>query len=289
MSTIAAPDVHRGPYPLGYSSEEFVRLERQGAFLRDLTEDVLRRAGLGDGMSVLDIGCGVGDVSLLAAEMVGPGGAVLGIDRSVESIDLARRRADAAGRDWIQFAATELETFSTAQRFDAVIGRLVLMYLPDPAAALRKLCGFVRPGGIIAFQEMAMPLARSVPEGPLCRTCVDWILDVFARMGVEIDMGGKLFATFLRAGLSAPQMILAGRAEGGPNSFAYDYRRHDPQPVACARARGRHDCRGGRNRHAGRPVAARGARGGCLLHAAALGRRLDPYARTAKRHREPSP
>ena len=58
------------------------RLADQGALLEPFTADVLRRAGLGEGMRVLDVGCGVGDVSLLAAKMVGAGGGVLGIDRA---------------------------------------------------------------------------------------------------------------------------------------------------------------------------------------------------------------
>jgi hypothetical protein len=55
-------------YALGYSESEFKRLESQGVFFRDLTEDVLCRAGVVSGMRVLDVGCGVGDVSLLAGE-----------------------------------------------------------------------------------------------------------------------------------------------------------------------------------------------------------------------------
>jgi hypothetical protein len=57
-------------YALGYSESELKRLESQGAFFRDLTEDLLRRSGVVSGMRVLDIGCGVGDVSLLAGELV---------------------------------------------------------------------------------------------------------------------------------------------------------------------------------------------------------------------------
>src|SRR5215471_14941118 len=115
------------PYALGYSDSEFRRLERQAEFFRDLTEDVLRRAGLAPGMHVLDVGCGVGDVSLLAATLVGPSGAVLGIDRSAKSVDVARRRAAAAGQVSVHFEAVELDAFSPKQKFDAVIGRLVLM------------------------------------------------------------------------------------------------------------------------------------------------------------------
>ena len=58
-----------GGYPLGYSAAEARRLEVQGKYLEDLTADVFRRAGITPGMHILDIGCGVGDVSLLAAQM----------------------------------------------------------------------------------------------------------------------------------------------------------------------------------------------------------------------------
>ena len=210
-------------YALGYSESELKRLELQGNFFRDLTEDVLRRAGIASGMRVLDIGCGVGDVSLLAAELVGPSGAVLGIDRSAEAIEAAVRRATAAGQHWLRFAATELAAFVTHKKFDALIGRFVLMYLPDPAATLCQLCRHLRPEGIVAFQEMAMSLARSNPDGQHFRQCGNWIMDTFARGGFELDMGSKLFATFRKAGLPAPQMMVAGRVEGGPDSPVYDY------------------------------------------------------------------
>jgi len=219
----AATVVNTGPYALGYSEGEFRRLEFQGDLFRDLTEDVLRRAGLAPGMQVLDIGCGVGDVSLLAADLVGPSGAVFGIDRSKEALDIAKRRAAAAGRSHVRFAATELDAFSTGRKFDAVIGRLVLVHLPNPAATLRRLLMCLRPGGIVAFQEMLPRLARSIPEGPQFRLCCQCITDTFERAGSDLDMGGKLFATFLAAGLPAPQMIAAARVEGGAQSSVYDY------------------------------------------------------------------
>jgi 2-polyprenyl-3-methyl-5-hydroxy-6-metoxy-1,4-benzoquinol methylase len=66
---IRASDPDSRPDVLGESEAEFRRLEMQSAFIRDLTEDVLKRAGLRAGMRVLDIGCGVGDMALLAGEM----------------------------------------------------------------------------------------------------------------------------------------------------------------------------------------------------------------------------
>jgi 2-polyprenyl-3-methyl-5-hydroxy-6-metoxy-1,4-benzoquinol methylase len=210
-------------YPLGHSDHELKRLEQLGALFGDFTGDALRRGGLAPGMRVLDVGCGVGDVSMMAASLVGSSGAVLGVDRSARAIDIARLRAAAAGQDWVRFIASEVDGFGTDERFDAIIGRLILMYLPDPAATLRRLCGRLRPGGIVVFQEMAIPVARCVPEGPQFRGCMDWICRTFAQSGAELDMGSKLYATFLAAGLPAPRMVLAGRAEGGPESPAYDF------------------------------------------------------------------
>ena len=232
MDAIADRNLNRGPagtavnthrYALGYSENEFRRLESQGGLFRDFTEDVLRRAGLAPGMQVLDIGCGVGDVSLLAADLVGPSGAVLGIDRSKEALDVAKRRAAAAGRRQVRFAAAELEAFSTDRKFDAVVGRLVLVHMQNPAATLRRLLNCLRPGGIVAFQEMLPRLARSIPEGPHFRLCCQRIMDTFERAGSDLDMGGKLFATFLAAGLPAPQMIAAARVEAGAQSPVYEY------------------------------------------------------------------
>ena len=209
------------PYALGYS--EFQCLRFQGEYFRDFTVDVLRQAGIGPSMHVLDLGCGIGDVSLLVAKRVGRWGSVLGVDRSEEAVTVARERAAEAGFDNVRFVACELDAFVPEQKFDAIVGRLILAYLPDPAATLRNLSRHVRPGGRIAFQEMASLLVRSIPEGPEFRKSIQYLLETFARAGFDLDMGGKLFATFLAAGLPPPQMVASARVEGGAKSPVYDY------------------------------------------------------------------
>jgi ubiquinone/menaquinone biosynthesis C-methylase UbiE len=150
-------------YFLGHSAAEVERLAFQNAFYRDTTEAALRRAGLASGMRVLDVGCGGGDVSLIAAQLVGPSGFVLGIDRSAEAVTAARRRVEAEKIPQVHFAASELDEYSTDDPFDALIGRFVLMYLSDPAATLRMLVRHLQPDGIVAFQEMEMRNARGYP------------------------------------------------------------------------------------------------------------------------------
>src|ERR1700753_2290625 len=98
-------------------------------------------------MRVLDLGCGVGDVSLLAATMVGAAGSVLGIDRSKNSVEMARRRAEAKKILNVRFVTAELERYETVERFDAVIGRLVLLYQRNPADILRRFAAFLQSKG----------------------------------------------------------------------------------------------------------------------------------------------
>ncbi len=210
-------------YPLGYTEDEARRLAEQGAFLEDLTEDVLRRAGIRSGMHVLDLGCGVGDVSLLAAHLVGKAGAVLGIDRNATSVELARKRAAALGVRIVQFQAAELDAFDTAQTFDAVIGRFVLLYLPDPVATLRRFRRLLRPDGVIAFHEMDMETVSQEPASELFNRVRSWILSAFKASGAQLNMGTKTLKAFLDAGLPRPTLIAASRVESGPDSYVYTY------------------------------------------------------------------
>jgi 2-polyprenyl-3-methyl-5-hydroxy-6-metoxy-1,4-benzoquinol methylase len=124
----------QAPYILGHDGDELDRLIDQARFFGDLTDEVLGRAGIGPGMRVLDIGCGTGDVSFLAARRVGPTGMVLGIDRAPEAVELAQRRARQAGLTNVSFAVHDLSDLTLTAPVDALIGRLVLMYLGDPAA-----------------------------------------------------------------------------------------------------------------------------------------------------------
>jgi ubiquinone/menaquinone biosynthesis C-methylase UbiE len=90
-------------YVLGHSQREILRLISQAAMLRPVTERLLRSVKIGPGMRALDVGCGAGDVSILAAEFVGPTGSVVGIDRNREILTLAGERAHAAGLRQISF------------------------------------------------------------------------------------------------------------------------------------------------------------------------------------------
>ena len=99
-------------YALGHSPAEVQRLKSQGAMLRPITERLLRNVGIDAGMRVLDLGCGPGDVSMLAAELIGPEGSIVGIDSNQESLNMAKERAREGGLHHISFVQASIEAFS---------------------------------------------------------------------------------------------------------------------------------------------------------------------------------
>ncbi len=209
-------------YVLGHTSEEHARLERQGAIFAETTEDILRRAGLKPGMRVLDLGSGVGDVSMIAARLVGPTGSVLGVDKSEDAIEHARARAAAAGCEWLKFTNADISALASDQLFDAVIGRFILLHLAEPTEMVRKAGTLLANDGVIVFLEMDIASAIAIPDLDLFSRCLSWIVGLYRRVGVEPEMGSKLYSTFRAAGFT-PEMTGWCRVEAGPNMSVPEY------------------------------------------------------------------
>jgi hypothetical protein len=106
------------------------------------------------------------------------------------------------------------------QPVDALVGRLILMHLDDPAAAVRRMARQVRPGGIIGFQDVSITQSRTVPALPLAGHCQDWLTAAFLAGGREPDFGDRLPAILRDAGFPAPQVAATAPA-GGPDSLNY--------------------------------------------------------------------
>jgi ubiquinone/menaquinone biosynthesis C-methylase UbiE len=140
-------------YILGHSDHATRRLILQHQIYGPITRRFFEAAGIGRGMKVLDVGSGAGDVAILAADLVGPSGRVVGVDGNAEILETARERTAAAGWRNVEFISGELPSVVTDRDFDAVVGRWVLMHVPDPVALLRDVASRLRVGGIVAFQE----------------------------------------------------------------------------------------------------------------------------------------
>jgi ubiquinone/menaquinone biosynthesis C-methylase UbiE len=158
-------------------------------------------------MRVLDIGCGMGDVTMLAAGFVGPAGSVVSIDLDQVSIDTAQRRTSAAGLDNVTFHRADISTLTDQKLFDAIVGRLVLEFLPDTTAIVGRLCGLLKLGGIIALQEPTWKIWLTYTSHLPLRTAVTSLIrDTFVAGGVNTEMELPIYQGFKASNLTSPQM-----------------------------------------------------------------------------------
>jgi 2-polyprenyl-3-methyl-5-hydroxy-6-metoxy-1,4-benzoquinol methylase len=215
-------DMMQAKYILGHSQQEIGRLILQATILRPFTERLMRNAEIGPGMRVLDVGCGAGDVSMLAAELVGPSGSVVGIDRNPQVVDLASRRVRTAGLRQVTFKDVPLDTFSDPDLFDCVVGRYVLIHQADPVDFLRTAARLVRPGGIIAFHELDIAGAfNSRPRVWRWDAAGNLILAAFREALPQYDSANRLIEHFSNAGLPAPNLFREMLVGGGTSSPLY--------------------------------------------------------------------
>lgn len=106
--------------------------------------------------------------------------------------------------------------------FDAVVGRLVLMYYPDPVDAVRKLARHVRDGGLIIFQEFDIANCRSLPPAPTFERSTGWIKQTLSATGARTELGLEMYSVFLGAGLPGPAMRMDAVIGGGPECPVYE-------------------------------------------------------------------
>lgn len=140
---------------LDESACEYQAVDRQLRLLRSQVRDrVLHKAGLKRGSRVVDLGCGLGFLSLEAARMVGPEGRVIAVDRSPGALD--KLRGEAAERGLANLQVMEADAAALlleGEEADAVVARSVLSYLPDRRAALWEAYRVLRGGGVLSFFE----------------------------------------------------------------------------------------------------------------------------------------
>jgi ubiquinone/menaquinone biosynthesis C-methylase UbiE len=116
----------RPRYVLGSDEAEIERLDQQAAAIAPATALLLRAAGIGPGMRVLDLGTGPGHVASLVAELVGPEGSVLGVDQSETLLAIAESRRGGN----MAFERGDARTFRATEPFDAIVTRLLAV--PPP-------------------------------------------------------------------------------------------------------------------------------------------------------------
>lgn len=212
-------------YTLGRTSHETERLIEQSKIYGPSTQRLCERAGIQQGMRVLEIGSGAGDVALMLARFVGQTGQVIGVDVNPTILERAHQRVVDAGIENVEFIAGDARRLDFSEKFDAIVGRFVLMYMARPDEGFAKLLTHLKPGGIVAFQEPEYTLypTLSHPDTPLMNQLIAWILAVFEHSGAYLDMGFGLYRAFVGAGLPPPTMHLESPIGAAKTWAGYQY------------------------------------------------------------------
>jgi SAM-dependent methyltransferase len=187
-------------YVLGSDPTEIARLDQQAAVIAGASDALLRAAGIGAGMRVLDLGTGLGHVAAQVAELVGPSGSVVGVDREAPLLALAEQRRVA---DNVRFVEADVRTARFDEPFDAVVCRLLLFHLPDAVDVLRHHRGAsLRPGGRMVAIDYDSGGARSEPPVPLAAEVGVWIESAFRAAGADPRVGARLVPLLQAAGFA---------------------------------------------------------------------------------------
>jgi SAM-dependent methyltransferase len=134
----------------GAPGEKWVKNQAvMDASLASATGALMALAAPAAGEAVLDIGCGSGQTSLMAADAVGAAGRVTGVDVSRQLLELARRRAE--GRGNLRYIEADAATYAFAPEHDLLMSRFGVMFFDDPTGAFANLRKAARPGGRLAF------------------------------------------------------------------------------------------------------------------------------------------
>lgn len=219
-------------YVIGTHDAEIERLGIQHRVWRASVLDFWRQAGLTEGMTVIDAGAGPGHATLDLAEIVGPTGRVIAIERSRRFLDALEQAARARGLANIRTIEADLLEFDWAgPGTDRLWCRWVLAFVADPGKAVRGMARAIRPGGALMIHEYYDYASWRL--APCSKTFEDYVARIIARWrmsGGEPDIALALPTLLAEAGLvveSVRPQVFAARmddfASRWPMGFAREF------------------------------------------------------------------
>jgi len=195
-------------YSLGASDAELRRLVELASHEEDRVVDACRRAGIGQGATVLDLGCGpLGALAALAG-VVGRTGTVIGIDASASALEKARSLLPTDAFPQVRFLQADVNEISREQlgveRVDLAYCRLMLLHQADPAAVVRRMAALLDPGGVTIAHEpsdLSSHAPASEPQVPAMTRVWELVVAAARSRGARTDFGRKGRAYLESAGL----------------------------------------------------------------------------------------
>jgi ubiquinone/menaquinone biosynthesis C-methylase UbiE len=154
-------------------------------------------------MSLLDVGCGPGSVTLDLAEVLGPDGTVVGVDAAANVVGRARAAGVERGDRRTRFETADAYGLPFADdSFDVVHAHQVLQHLDRPVAALREMARVCRPGGIVAVRDVDYGATTWEPHSEALTRWLDLYTALARANGGEPHAGRHLVGWAEEAGLA---------------------------------------------------------------------------------------
>lgn len=197
-------------YVHGTSPEEQRRLDTLNGLLN---KSSLRELGLTGGERIVDFGSGLGQLTRAMVCAAGPGGSAVGIERSREQLDAARRLHQEAG-DAARVDFREGEVTDPPLRpdewgtFDVAHARFILEHVPDPLGVVRVMLRAVRPGGRVVLEDEDHDIFRLWPDPPGVEAVWRAYIETYTRAGNDPYVGRKLVALLHEAGAQPKRTTL---------------------------------------------------------------------------------
>ena len=185
-------------YALGATDEEHQRLIHLASHEEPFVIEACRRAGIGEGATVVDAGCGPLGALAALSRVVGSSGVVIGVDANGAALEKARALVPGARLVRSDVHAVEIEGGA-----DLVYSRLMLLHQADPLRTLRHLATLLRPGGIVIAHEpsdLAMDAPASEPPVPAMTRVWELVIAAAQARGARTNFGRRGRAYLEQAG-----------------------------------------------------------------------------------------
>jgi len=196
-------------YFLGTHDEELQRLGLQHRVWREAVLDCWRQAGITTGSRVLDVGAGPGFAAADLAEIVGPAGEVVAVERSARFVEAGRAMLDKHRITNVRYHELDLMTDPLpGSGYDATWCRWVACFVSSPTLLIDKIAAAIRPGGVAIFHEyLVYETFRFAPPRPRQREFAEQVVKGWRAAGGEPDIAQPMLRLLEERGFTIRTMI----------------------------------------------------------------------------------